>query len=414
MELAFFIARRTARSLSGAKPGVMERIAVVSVALSLGAMILALAVIMGFKREITHKIAGFAAHATLTDVRGVRAFDSTPVRRSEHLERFVGAVDGFVAMTPYAVRQGIVRTDETVEGVLLKGVDSTYDWRFFAEWLQEGALPHAGGAVRTKEILLSRNLARRLRLGVGDRAEMLFVEHGATPRRDRFKVAGIYSSGMDELDDAVVMTDLRNVQRLADWSAQEITGYEIFTRDIASADDFVRRLNRAILYDESDDTANLTALSVREQYANIFDWLKAHDVNAAVIIVIMLAVAFFNMTSALLILVMERARMIGLLKTFGMRNGALRRIFLYRALFIALRGMAWGNGIGLALCLLQQATGWAKLNAEGYLLARVPIDLGWEWLLLLDAGVLAVIAALLVIPTHVVSKIKPVEAIRYE
>ncbi len=392
----------------------MERIAVVSVALSVGAMILALAVIMGFKREITHKIAGFAAHATLTDVRSVRAFDSTPVLRSERLEHFVGGVDGFVSMTPYAVRSGIVRTDETVEGILLKGVDSTYDWRFFGEWLQEGALPRVGGVVRTKEILLSRNLARRLRLGVGDRAEMLFVEHGAVPRRDRFKVAGIYSSGMDEMDNAMIMTDLRNVQRLSDWSAQEVSGYEIFTRDIASSDDFVRRLNRAILYDEGDETANLVALSVREQYANIFDWLKAHDVNAAVIIIIMLIVAFFNMTSALLVLVMERTRMIGLLKTFGMRNGALRRIFLYRAFFIALRGMAWGNGVGLALCFLQQATGWARLSAEGYLLSRVPIGLGWEWLLLLDAGVLAAIVALLVIPTYIVSKIKPVEAIRYE
>lgn len=392
----------------------MERIAVVSVALSVGAMILALAVIMGFKREITHKIAGFAAHATLTDVRSVRAFDSTPVQRSERLERFVGEVDGFVSMTPYAVRSGIVRTDETVEGILLKGVDSTYDWRFFGEWLQEGALPRVGGVVRTKEILLSRNLARRLRLGVGDRAEMLFVEHGAAPRRDRFKVAGIYSSGMDEMDNAVVMTDLRNVQRLSDWSAQEVSGYEIFTRDIAAADDFVRQLNRSILYDEDDETGNLVALSVREQYANIFDWLKAHDVNAAVIIIIMLIVAFFNMTSALLVLVMERTRMIGLLKTFGMRNGALRRIFLYRALFIALRGMAWGNGVGLALCFLQQATGWARLSAEGYLLSRVPIGLGWEWLLLLNAGVLVTIVALLVIPTFIVSKIKPVEAIRYE
>lgn len=392
----------------------MERIAVVSVALSVGAMILALAVIMGFKREITHKIAGFAAHATLTDVRSVRAFDSTPVQRSERLERFVGRVDGFVSMTPYAVRSGIVRTDETVEGILLKGVDSTYDWRFFGEWLQEGALPRVGGVVRTKEILLSRNLARRLRLGVGDRAEMLFIEHGAAPRRDRFKVAGIYSSGMDEMDNAVVMTDLRNVQRLSDWSAQEVSGYEIFTRDIAAADDFVRQLNRSILYDEDDETGNLVALSVREQYANIFDWLKAHDVNAAVIIIIMLIVAFFNMTSALLVLVMERTRMIGLLKTFGMRNGALRRIFLYRALFIALRGMAWGNGVGLALCFLQQATGWARLSAEGYLLSRVPIGLGWEWLLLLNAGVLATIVALLVIPTFIVSKIKPVEAIRYE
>lgn len=392
----------------------MERIAVVSVALSVGTMILALAVMMGFKREVTRKITGFASHVALTDVRSVRALDSEPVRRSDHLESLIRSTEGFASLAPYAVRGGIVRTEETVEGILLKGVDGSYDWRFFAEWLQEGALPRVGDSIRTKEILLSRNLARRLRLGVGDRAEMLFVEHDAAPRHDRFKVAGIYSSGMDEMDDAVVMTDLRNVQRLSDRSDREITGYEIFVRDFDAVEDFARRLNRTLLYDESDQTRNLAASSVREQYANLFDWLKAHDVNAAVVIVIMLAVAFFNMTSALLILVMERARMIGLLKAFGMRNGALRRIFLYRAGFIALRGMAWGNGVGLALCAVQQAFGLVKLDAEGYLLSQVPVALEWSWWVPLNLGVLAAIVALLVIPTHIVSQIKPVEAIRYE
>ncbi len=414
MELAFFIARRTARPLPGAKPGIMERIAAVSVALSAGTMILALAVMTGFKREVTRKITGFAAHAALTDVRSVRALDSEPVRRSDYLESLIRSTEGFAASAPYAVRGGIVRTDETVEGILLKGVDGTYDWRFFAEWLQEGTLPRVGDSIRTKEILLSRNLARRLRLGVGDRAEMLFVEYDAAPRRDRFKIAGIYSSGMDEMDDAVAMTDLRNVQRLSDWSDEEVTGYEIFVRDFAAVDDFARRLNRTLLYDDSDLTRNLVVSSIREQHANIFDWLKAHDVNAAVIIVIMLVVAFFNMTSALLVLVMERTRMIGLLKTFGMRNGALRRLFLYRAGFIALRGMAWGNGIGLALCVLQQRFGVVKLDAEGYLLSQVPVAVEWSWWVPLNLGVAAAIALLLVIPTHIVSKIRPVEAIRYE
>ena len=180
-----------------------------------------------------------------------------------------------------------------------------------------------GDSVRTKDILLSRGMAEKLMLGVGDKVEMLFVETGDRPRRDRFKVAGIYSSGMDEMDDAVIMTDLRNVQRLADWSDGEISGYEIFTSDLAGADDFARRLGRTLLYDDADDTANLAVSSVTELYPNIFDWLKAHDVNAAVIIGIMLVVAFFNMTSALLILVLERTRMIGLLKAFGMRNACL-------------------------------------------------------------------------------------------
>jgi len=414
VNLAFFIARRTARPLPGERPGVMERIAAVSVALSLGVMILALAVMMGFKREVARKITGFAAHVTLTDIRSVNALDSQPVRRSERLEATIRSTEGFVRMAPYALRGGIVRTDEAVEGVVLKGVDAAYDRQAFGEWLQEGALPRIGDSIRTKEILLSRNLARRLASGVGDRIEMLFVERGFMPRRDRFKISGIYASGMDEMDNSIVLTDLRNVQRLSDWGPDEISGYEILTRDLAGADDFARRLDHALLCDEDPATDNLTATSVGMQYANIFDWLKAHDVNAAVIIVIMLAVAFFNMTSALLILVLERIRMIGLLKAFGMRNGTLRRIFLYRAAFVALRGMAWGNAIGAALCLLQQWTGAVKLNAEGYLLSEVPVALEWPWWLLLNGGALVAIVALLMIPACIVSTVKPTEAIRYE
>ena len=211
-----------------------------------------------------------------------------------------------------------------------------------------------------------------------------------------------------------MLTDIRNVQRLSDRAPDEISGYEIMTRDLASADDFAGRLDRALLYDDDPATDNLVAMSVGMQYANIFDWLKAHDINAAVIIVIMLAVAFFNMTSALLILVMERTRTIGLLKALGMRNAALRRVFLYRAAFVAVRGLAWGNGIGLALCFLQRWTGLVKLDAEGYLLSEVPIGLEWGWWLLLNAGVLAAIVVLLTIPASIVSTVKPSEAIRYE
>ena len=310
--------------------------------------------------------------------------------------------------------QAMRRTADAVEGIVLKGVDGSFDWRFFREWLTEGELPRVGDSVRTKDALLSRTLADRLRLGVGDRVEMLFVEPGELPRRDRFKVSGIYASGLEDMDGAVVLTDLRNVQRLAEWTPEKVSGYEILLDDLAGADAFAARLSDALLYDESDDTRNLVATSVMERYPNIFDWLRAHDVNGAVIVVIMLVVAFFNMASALMILVLERTRMIGLLKAFGMPDGQLRRIFLWRAAFITLRGLAWGNAAGVGLCLLQRATHLVKLDAEGYLLSEVPVALGWGWWLLLNAGFVAAIVALLVVPACVVSTVKPEEAIRYE
>ena len=219
---------------------------------------------------------------------------------------------------------------------------------------------------------------------------------------------------MDEADALLAFTDLRNVQRLADWQEDEVSGYELRTDDFAHSDDFARRVALRLLYDDGDEAQNLTVTSLRELYPNIFDWLAAHNVNAAVIVGIMLVVAFFNMASALLILVLERTRMIGLLKALGMRNGPLRRIFLYRAAFIALRGMAWGNGVGLLLCLLQQWFHVVKLDSEGYLLSEVPIALEWGWWLLLNAGVLAVIVLLLGLPTYIISSIKPEQTIRYE
>ena len=396
------------------KPGVMERIAVISVALGVAVMILALAVIMGFKREVAHKMAGFAAHVSVTDIRGVQSLDARPVVRSRHLEELIRSMPGFVSMAPYALRGGIVRTEDAVEGVVLKGVDATYDWRFFDEWLVAGELPRVGDSIRTKDILLSQTLASKLRLGPGDKVEMLFVEPGELPRRDRFKVSGLYASGMDDMDERMILTDLRNVQRLAEWSGDEVSGYEILLERASDADACAARLGHALLYDDDPATANLAVTSVAERYPNIFDWLRAHDVNAAVIIVIMLVVAFFNMASALLILVLERTRMIGLLKALGMPNSQLRAIFLWRATFVTLRGLAWGNAVGLGACLVQQATHLVKLDAEGYLLSEVPVALDWAWWLPLNLGFVAAIVALLLIPTFVISTVRPDETIRYE
>ncbi len=396
------------------RPGVMERIAVGSVALGVAVMILALAVVIGFKREIARKMEGFAAHVSVTDIRGVETLDAHPVHRSARLEALIRATDGFVDMTPYAAKGGIIRTDEAVGEVVLKGVGGDYDFTLLKEWLVEGEMPRIGDSIRTKDILLSRVMADRLDLGVGDKVEMLFIDDGKGLRRDRFKVAGLYASGMDEMDRTMVVTDLRNVQRLCNWTPDEISGYEIRTRSLDEAETFARTLDRTLLYDEGDGTENLAVESVTERFANIFDWLKAHDVNAAVIIVIMLVVAFFNMTSALLILVLERTRMIGLLKALGMPNGPLRGIFLWRALFVTLRGLFWGNLVGVGLCLLQRTTHLVKLSSEGYLLSEVPISLGWGWWLALNAGFIAAIVALLVIPTAIVSRIKPEETIRYE
>ena len=285
--------------------------------------------------------------------------------RSKDTEELIRTTEGFVSLAPYAVKGGIVRTADAVQGVMLKGVDGDYDWSSFGQWLVEGELPRVGDSLRTKELLLSARTARLLGVHAGDKVEMLFVAGDERPRRDRFKVSGLYSTGMEELE-RTALTDLRNVQRLSGWSSGEVSGYDLFLGDVRQADRLAEAVNDALLRSDLPETDGVVAVSVGERYPAVFDWLKAHDVNAAVVIAVMVAVAFFNMASALLILVLERTRMIGLLKAMGMENRRIRRIFLYRAAFIVGRGLLWGNLAAGLLCWLQARFHLLRLDPAGY------------------------------------------------
>lgn len=414
MNLELDLARRMARTADGARPSVMERIAVIAVAVSVAVMILALAVMMGFKREIAHKLGAMSSHIVVTDLRNTYAVDAEPIRRTAVLDSLLATQPSIERVMPYALRGGVLRVEEGVEGVVLKGVDRSYDQQTYAEWLVAGELPRIGDSIRTKDVLLSRYLADRLRIEVGERVELLFVEGNQLPFRDRFKVAGIYSSGMEEMDRALVLTDLRNVQRLGLWDADEVTGLELRVAQFDRAPAVADAIDRALLYTDREGLENLTARSVQEIHPGIFAWLKTHDVNTAVVLIIMLIVAFFNMSTALLILLFERIRTIGILKALGMQHRSLRRLFRYRATMIALRGLAWGNAVGLTLCWLQEAFELVKLDAEGYLLSAVPIAVEWGWWLLLNLGFVGAIYLMMLLPASVVATVKPDETMRYE
>lgn len=389
----------------------MARIAVAAVAVSVAAMLVSLAVMLGFRREVTARMIGFAAPVAAIDAAGVYAAESQPIVATARLGALLRSVEGVRAVTPYAVKSGIVRTREAMEGVALKGVDGSYDWSFFADRLTEGRLPRVGDSVRTKELLLSAGTARLLDVHEGDKVEMLFVAGDERPRRDRFKVAGLYSTGMEELE-RTALTDLRDVQRLSGWSPAEISGYDLRIDDVRQAERAAEAVNAALLRADLPEADGIAAVSVGERFPAVFDWLKAHNVNAAVIIAVMVAVAFFNMASALLILVLERTRMIGLLKAMGMESRRIRRIFLYRAAFIVGRGLLWGNLAAGALCWLQLRFRLLRLDPSGYMLSEVPVAVGAGWWLAVDAAAAAAILALLLLPATLVARIRPDEAIK--
>ena len=409
-----FIARRIAASKGGAGRGVMIRIASLTVGIGMAVMIVSLAVITGFRNEITGKLIGFGAHVQVVNLDGNNSLETNPIPRNPILEKHLSEIPDFAAAHPFAIEGGILKTDETMQGIMLKGVDRDYDWSFFEQNLREGELPRVGDSLRTKDILISTTLARLMKLKVDDRVEMLFIREGRSPRRDRFKISGLYDSGFEELDKMVIPTDIRNVQRLNGWDSTQITGYEVTTDAFSQLDRFADEVYDVLVQTDPIGEESLMAVSIREKFPNLFDWLQAHNVNVAVIITIMLLVALLNMISALLIILLERTRMIGVLKALGMNNRSLQKIFVIRSAFIVLRGMFWGNIAGVALCLLQAQTHLVKLNQSGYFLSSVPIELNWDWWIGLNAGTFILIVALMTVPTLIVSRIRPDVTIRYQ
>ena len=405
LNLEYFLARRIATQTGGRKNNVMVRIATLSVAIGIAVMIISLSVIFGFKREIAAKLSGFGSHVQIVNLDGNVSYETVPISKNQPFLSQIRSVRNFSGIHPYAVTIGIPRGERAMQGVVLKGVDSTYDWSFFRQNLVEGELPDVQSGVRTKDIAVSRSLA--------DLLEMLFIQD--PPRRDLFRVAGIYDTQFSEIDHMMVLTDLRNVQRLNGWDSTQITGFEIATSDFGRLEPFTDDVYQ-VVFDNltGDEHDSLRVINIRERFPMIFDWLDAHNVNAGVIITVMLLVALFNMIAALLIILLERTSMIGTLKALGMGNRALQKMFVIRSSFVIIKGMFWGNVVGIGLCLLQHCTGWISLSQEGYFLTTVPIFIDWGWLALLNAATFLFIVALLALPTMIISLILPEKTIRFE
>lgn len=409
----FFIARRISGSNSDDSRNVMVRIASVTVAIGVAVMIVAMAVIGGFKSEITEKLIGFGSHIQIVNLDGNYSFETVPIVRNDTLVGEIMTLPNAASVDAYAIKGGIIKTDDAMQGVMLKGVEVGYDSMFFKKALTAGVLPAVGGETRSKEILISESMSRMLRLGVDDKVEMMFIAADRPPKRDRFKISGIYKTGYQEMDNMVVLTDIRNVQRLNGWSADQITGYEVMAKDVEQLD----RLDQDVYYItvvQNGGESKLMSLNMRERFPMLFDWLQTHNVNAAVVITIMLIVSLLNMISALLIILFERTSMIGTLKALGMSNRALQKVFVMRSAFIVLKGVVWGNVVGIALCLIQHYTHVVKLDQTGYFLTSVPIKLDAWWIVGLNVGTLVVIVGVLMIPAMIISFMKPEKTIRFQ
>lgn len=409
-----FIARRLSSVKGGRANRVMVRVATLSVAIGTMVMLITLCIIMGFKKEISSKVTGFGGDIQIVHLDGNVSLETEPIGGDQPFIDRIRSLSYVTGISRYAIKAGIMKTDEAMQGVMLKGVDSGYNWDFFRKNLIDGGIPDVADTVRNKDVLLSRTLAQLMKLTVGDKFEMLFIGDNAMTRRDRFKVKGIYDTQLPEFDRITVLTDIRNVQRLNEWDASQVTGFEIAAGHLKMLEKHTEEINEIIFGYPSAQTGNVIALSIRERYPNIFDWIEVQDINIIIIMTIMLLVSGLTMIAMVLIILLERVSMIGMLKAMGMRNGTLQRIFLIRSSYVVLKGILFGNIAGLLLCWLQYSFGWMKLNSMGYFLTVVPVYFDWGKILLLNVCSFVILVLLQLLPTLVISRISPQKTIKYE
>ncbi|SDD68935.1 lipoprotein-releasing system permease protein [Mucilaginibacter pineti] len=406
MSFASFISARITFKSKRTFSKLIVRIAIVGIMLGLGVMILSLAIVKGFKHEIREKVRGFAGDIRVLkyDLNG--SYESSPFLADSNFVKRALKSPLITRVMPFATKPGIIKANNEIEGVVLKGVDKSYDWSYFKRMLVAGQVIDFTDSVEAqKEIMLSQTTADRLKLKVGDKLLMYFVQE---PLRKRpFKIKGIFNIGVEEVDKTFVIGDLSLINRLNGWKPNEIGAYEMRVSDFERVDYAADKLDEIL-------PIKLKSFTVTEDYATIFEWLKLIDVNSVIMLVLMIVVAVINMISALLIMILERTAMIGMFKAMGASNWNIQKIFLLNATYLIGLGLLLGNTLGLGLGYFQQHTHFFKLDPASYYMNFVPVQIEFTDVLLLNIGTLAVCLLVLLIPSMLVSKISPVKAIRFK
>lgn len=414
MNLGLFIAKRIHFNHDGEKkvspPAI--RIATLGVALGLAIMILSVAIVVGFKHEVSGKVIGFGSHIQISGFSNNASFETLPIGVSDSLKNALKENPEIDYIECFGTKPGILKTNNEFLGVALKGVEKNYDWSFFNQNLLAGQLPHLSDSTTSNEILISKHIADKLHLNVGDPIFCYFIEDNVRARK--FNISGIYQTNFTEYDKLFIIGDVRHVQRLNKWNPDQYSGVEIRLKDFSKLDEVTENLYFGLMNHTDKYGENYFVRSVRELNPQLFNWLDLLDMNVWVILILMSVVSGFTMISGLLIIILERTNMIGILKALGAPNYSIRKIFLYVSVFLVGKGMLWGNLIGISLCLLQSYFKIIKLNPDVYYIPAVPIELNIGYLLLLNIGCLAISLLMLIGPSYLVSLIRPAKSIKFE
>lgn len=414
MNLPYFIANKLIRGrrkgMSFSRP--INIIAIIGIASGLAVMILAVSILTGFKQQIRDKIVGFGSHIQVLNFDSNISFETAPISDTQPFVPAIRNIPGIRHLQVFATKAGIIKTGQDIQGVVLKGVDSDFDWSFFKSNIVAGSTFTVTDSVRTNDVIISKRISDLLKLRTGDSFAMHFIQD--PPRSRKFTICGIYETSLEEFDRMYVFCDIGHIKRLNGWSNDQVSGFEIFIDDFRKLDEMTMAVRDAIGYRLTEDNTKFKVTNIRVRYPQIFDWLNFQDMNVIIIITLMLIVAGFNMISGLLILILEKTNMIGILKALGSENKMIRKIFLYQAAYLTGKGLFWGNIIGLGLAILQLRTGLITLDPSSYYIKTVPVNLDFIHILLLNAGTMAAIITMLLVPSQLISRITPVKAIRYD
>ena len=414
MNLPYFIAERLVRGrregTSFSRP--VNIIAIIGIATGLAVMILAVSILTGFKQQIRQKIVGFGSNIQILNFDSNLSLETTPISDTQPFVARLKEMPGIKHVQVFATKAGIIKTGDAIQGVVLKGIGSDFDWSFFRSNMVDGKVFTVTDSARTNDVIISRKIADMLRLKTGDSFAMYFIQD--PPRSRKFTISGIYETSLEEFDKMYVFCDIGVIQRLNGWSSDQVSGFEILINDFDKLDQMTMAVRDAIGYRISEDQEKFKVTNIKMKYPQIFDWLNFQDMNVIIIIILMILVAGFNMISGLLILILEKTNMIGILKALGSENVTIRRVFLYQAAYLIAKGLFWGNVIGIGLALLQLKTGLVTLDPASYYIKTVPVNLELSQIVLLNAGTMAAIIIMLLIPSQLISRITPVKAIRYD
>ena len=415
MNLPLYIAKRI-YSDQGDKRKVSRpaiRIATIGVAIGLAVMIVTVSVVLGFKHTIRDKVVGFGSHIQVHNIMNYNGSDPHPICANDSLMKAVGKLPGVANAERFSMTQGILKTDEDFLGIAIKGIAEEYDTTFLSQHLIAGNITSFSDKTSKYKLLVSKMIADKMRLKVGDKVFGYFIDNQDVRTR-KFTISGIYQTNMTRFDETLCFTDLHTANKLNGWTDNQVTGIEVLVKDFEkvneTANQFIDNINRT-----SDEQGNsLTSETIYELYPQIFSWLELLDINVWIILALMVCVAGFTMISGLLIIILERTQMIGILKALGARNKTVRHTFLWFSVFIIGQGLFWGNIVGIGIVLLQKYTGFITLDPQTYYVSEAPMELNLPLIALINIATLLICVFVLIAPSYLISHIHPAKSMRYE